>query len=166
MALKVSSIYKYIDNNYKIEMMINKLEFSIDIKADKTTIWKALWDENYYRDWAGVFFEGSYYVADSLKQGNKVMFLAPDLSGIYSNIEIHIPNEIIQFKHIGNVVNGKEQPIDNETKKWSGTTERYSLSECTETITLAVKIDVLDEHLEFMSTKLPGALERIKKNCM
>lgn len=146
--------------------MIKRLEFSIDIKADKTTIWKALWDENSYRDWAAVFFEGSYYIADSLKQGSRIMFLAPDLSGIYSTIEIHIPNEIIQFTHIGTVVKGKEQAIDDETKKWSGTTESYTLSEGSDAIILTVEIDVLDEHLEFMSTKLPEALERIKKNCV
>jgi len=145
--------------------MIKKLEFSIDIKAEKTTVWKALWDKNYYRDWAGVFFEGSYYLADSLKQGNTVMFLAPDLSGIYSTIEIHIPNEIIQFKHIGSVVNGKEQAIDDETRKWSGANESYSLSESSGTVTLSIEVDVLDEHLEFMSAKFPEALEKIKENC-
>lgn len=145
--------------------MIKRLEFSIDIKAEKATVWKALWDKNYYRDWAGVFFEGSYYLADSLKQGNTVMFLAPDLSGIYSTIEIHIPNKIIQFKHIGKVVNGKEQAIDHETRKWSGANESYSLSEGTDTVTLSIEIDVLDEHLEFMSAKFPEALEKIKENC-
>lgn len=133
--------------------------------AGKTTIWKALWDENYYRDWAGVFYEGSYYVTDNWKEGSKVMFLAPDESGIYSIIESHIPNKVIQFKHIGNVVKGKEQPIDDETRKWSGATEIYSLIEGTDSIALVVQIDVLDEHLEYMSTKFPKALERVKKNC-
>ena len=145
--------------------MINRLKFSIDIMAGKTTIWKALWDENYYRDWAGVFYEGSYYVTDNWKEGSKVMFLAPDESGIYSIIESHIPNKVIQFKHIGNVVKGKEQPIDDETRKWSGATEIYSLIEGTDSIALVVQIDVLDEHLEYMSTKFPKALERVKKNC-
>ena len=145
--------------------MINRLEFSIDIKAGKTTIWKALWDDNYYRDWAGVFYEGSYYVTDNWEEGSKVMFLAPDESGIYSIIETHVPNIVIQFKHIGTVVKGKEQPIDDETKKWTGATEIYSLIEGEDSITLVVQIDVLDEHLEYMSTKLPIALEKIKKNC-
>ena len=145
--------------------MIHKLEFSIDIKAEKTTIWKALWDENHYRDWAGVFYEGSYYVTDNWKEGSKIMFLGPDKSGIYSIIETHTPNKIIQFKHIGKVIEGKEQSIDNETRKWSGATEIYSLNEGTDSITLFIQIDVLDEHLEFMSTKFPKALEIVKKNC-
>ncbi|TNM51559.1 hypothetical protein FHN55_22285, partial [Streptomyces sp. NP160] len=81
--------------------MINRLKFSIDIKAEKTAIWKALWNESCYREWASVFFEGSYAVTDEWKEGSKVHFLAPDQSGIYSLIEKHIPNNIIQFKHIG-----------------------------------------------------------------
>lgn len=147
--------------------MINRLEFSIDISAEKAIIWKALWDENYYRDWAGVFYKGSYFVSDRLKEGSRIMFLAPDKSGIYSTIVTHVPNHIIEFKHIGMVVEGKEQPVDGDTKKWSGATEIYSLNENegTGTITLLIQIDVLDEHVNFMSAKFPEALEMVKKNC-
>ena len=145
--------------------MINRLQFSIDIKADKTKIWKALWDDKYYRDWAAVFYEGSYHVTDNWEEGNKIMFLAPDQNGIYSTIEKHIPNKIIKFKHIGSVLNGEMQPVNDETENWSGATEIYSLKENSDFITLLVEIDVLDEHVEFMSAKFPEALEKIKKNC-
>ncbi|WP_298472956.1 hypothetical protein [uncultured Maribacter sp.] len=145
--------------------MINRLEFSINIKAKKTTIWKALWDENNYRNWAGTFAEGSHYVTDDWNQGSKVMFLGPDGNGIFSSIETHIPNKFIQFKHLGSVVKGKEQPLTDETRKWSGATENYSLYEGTDSITLVIQIDVLKEHLEFMTAKLPKALKRIKDNC-
>lgn len=144
--------------------MINRLQFSIQIKADKTKIWSALWNDTMYRDWASVFFEGSYAVCEHWKEGNKVHFLAPDKSGIYSIIETHIPNKIIGFKHIGNVINGEEQSIDDETKKWSGATEIYTLIKGEDYSTLTVDIDVLDEHLDFMSTTFPKALERIKAN--
>ena len=60
-----------------------------------------------------------------------MLFLGPDQSGIYSLIETHIPDKMIQFKHIGNVVKGQEQPVDEETKKWSGATEMYTLTEGT-----------------------------------
>lgn len=145
--------------------MINRLNFSIDIRAEKTTIWKALWNESSYREWAGVFFEGSYAVTNDWEEGSKVHFLSPDESGIYSIIEKHIPNNIIQFKHIGKVVGGKEQPIDDETKKWSGATETYTLTEGKDAITLEVEIDVLNEHLEFMTDTFPLALKKIKENC-
>ncbi len=145
--------------------MINQLKFSVNINAEKSTIWKALWDERSYREWTSVFFEGSYAVTNDWKEGSKVHFLAPGQSGIYSIIEKHIPNNIIQFKHIGNVVGGNEQPIDQETRKWSGAIETYTLIGEKDTNTLEVEIDVLDEHLEFMTNKFPLALEKIKNNC-
>ena len=145
--------------------MINRLTFSTNIKAEKNKIWKALWNDSSYRDWASLFFEGSYAVTDNWKEGTKVFFLSPDESGIFSIIETHIPNKFIMFKHIGTVLKGKEQPIDDKTKIWSGSTEIYSLSEETNFNTLTVKIDVLDEHLDFMSNTFPKALEKIKNNC-
>ena len=145
---------------------MNKLQFSIDIKAKKSTIWKALWNEDSYKDWASVFFEGSYVVTNNWKEGSKVHFLAPDQSGIYSIIEKHVPNLIIQFKHIGNVIEGKEQQIDDESKKWSGATETYKLTKEKDVNTLTVEIDIMDEHLEFMTSTFPQALEKIKNNCL
>ncbi len=145
--------------------VINHLQFSIKIKADKEKIWDALWDDKNYRDWSSIFGEGSHYKTDSWKEGNEIMFLSSDQSGIYSIIESHVPNEIITFKHIGTVIQGIKQPIDEETKKWSGAKEIYSLKKGPGFHTLIVEIDVLDEHLEFMSTKLPLALEKIKSNC-
>lgn len=143
-------------------MKINRLQFSVDIKAAKTTIWKAIWSDSSYRQWASIFFDGSYVVADDWKEGSTVLFLAPDKSGIYSIIETHIPNDTIQFKHIGTVLEGKKQAIDDETKTWSGATEIYTLTEGAINNTLTIEIDVLDEHLDFMSSKLPLALDKIK----
>jgi len=144
---------------------MNKSVFSIEIKTKKESVWKALWDDQAYRDWASVFFEGSYMVYDKLNEGNTVHFLGPDKSGIYSVIENHIPNEKIQFKHIGSVVEGEEQAIDEESKKWSGATEAYSIIEDGDTCTLLVEIDIMEEHLEFMTTTFPLALKKVKENC-
>lgn len=146
--------------------MINKLQFSIAIEADATTIWKALWDDASYRDWVSVFMVGSYALTDDWKEGSIVHFLDQDQNGIYSIIQQHIPNTTIMFKHIGTVVNGKEQPLDDQTKQWTGATETYTLEKNNTTITLKVDIDVLDEHLEFMTNTFPKALERIKNNCL
>ncbi|WP_460219943.1 hypothetical protein [Psychroserpens sp. MEBiC05023] len=145
--------------------MLNRLKFSITIHAEKTKIWDALWTDKGYRNWAGVFFEGSYAVTKNWKEGSIVHFLGPDKSGICSNIEKHIPNKTIQFKHIGNVIEGKEQPIDDKVKKWSGATETYTLTGEKNINSLLVEIDVLDEHVEFMTRTFPQALETIKNAC-
>lgn len=145
--------------------MIQRLQFSVDIKASKTKIWDVLWSDHGYRDWAGVFFEGSYIVAEHWTEGSKVQFLGPDQNGIYSVIEKYIPNNIIQFKHMGSVLQGEEQPIDDETRLWSGATETYRLEEGSDKYKLSIDIDVMDEHLEFMNNTFPKALEKIKNNC-
>lgn len=145
--------------------MINRIRFSIDIKAEKSQIWKALWNDSAYRDWVSVFYEGSYALTDNWEEGSKVLFLNADKSGIYSFIEKHIPNKRMMFKHIGKVVNGKEQPLDDETKKWSGCTETYTLSEGKNSVILSVELDVLDEHRDYMSKTFPKALKKVKNNC-
>ena len=145
--------------------MINRLQFSVDIKAEKAKIWKSLWNDSSYRDWASVFFEGSYAITDNWEEGSTVLFLGPDQNGIFSIIETHLPNKIIAFKHIGNVVKGEKQAIDDETRAWSGATEIYTLNEGIDSNTLTVEIDVLDEHLEFMTNAFPKALEKVKNNC-
>lgn len=145
--------------------MINRLHFSVNIKASKSVIWNTLWEDSSYRDWASIFSEGSHAVTDNWKEGSKVQFLSPDKSGIYSIIEKHIPNEIIIFKHIGIVKDGEELPIDAETKKWSGTAEVYTLIEGINNNTLTIEIDVLEEHLNFMKKTFPKALDKIKNNC-
>lgn len=144
---------------------MNRLTFSTVIDADKTTIWNALWDKNAYRNWASVFFEGSHARTDHWEEGSIVHFLGPDQSGIYSRIEKHTPNEIMLFRHIGNVVDGKEQPVDDATKKWTGATESYTLLEGKDGITLTIEIDIMDEHLEFMTAAFPKALEKVKSSC-
>ena len=142
---------------------MNRLQFSIDITASKTQIWKALWDEQSYREWVGVFSEGSYAVTDNWKEGSKVLFLSPDQSGIFSIIEKHVPNEIMTFRHIGTVVKGKEQAVGDGSKTWSEAIETYTLREGAGYNTLHVEIDVLDEHLDFMTTTFPKALKKIKR---
>ena len=145
--------------------MIKNLELSIAINVQPSKIWKALWDDKNYREWVSVFFEGSYAVTDNWKVGSTVHFLGPDKSGIYSHIEKHIPNSYIEFKHIGNVINGKEQPLDDDTKKWTGSTEIYKIEERNNVTTLKVEIDVMKEHLEFMTKTFPKALDVVKNIC-
>lgn len=43
---------------------MHKLRFSIDIKAPRERVWKVLWDDATFRDWASVFMEGSYINSD------------------------------------------------------------------------------------------------------
>ena len=141
---------------------MKRLQFSININANKATIWKVLWDDASYRDWTSEFIAGSHAVTEGWKEGSKVWFLSPDQHGIYSIIEKHMPNETMSFKHIGNVKDGQEQALDDETKKWSGSMEIYRLAIDREGCVLTVEIDTQDDYVDSVTKVFQKALERVR----
>lgn len=76
-------------------------------------IWNVLWTDATYRMWTSAFCEGSYAVSD-WKEGSKILFLSPDGGGMSSIIAKNIPNEFMSFKHLTEVKNNEEQPIDEK----------------------------------------------------
>src|ERR1700741_5235174 len=104
---------------------MTKLNFTIDIHASAAKVWQGLWNDETYRKWTSVFHEGSYAVSD-WKEGSKIQFLSPEGSGMYSIIETNRPNEMMAFKHLGEVKNFEEQPPNKETESWAGSKEIYS----------------------------------------
>lgn len=142
-------------------MVTPKLHFSLQINAPKETVWQTLWDDKTYRMWTSVFSEGSYAVSD-WEEGSKILFLNANGDGMFSTIAKQITNEFISFKHLGIVKNNVEQPADEETKKWSGATETYSLKETKGTTTLLVEMDSNDEFKDYFNKTFPKALESVK----
>jgi hypothetical protein len=142
--------------------IMKKLHFSIDIRAPKEEVWKALWEDSSYRKWTSVFSEGSYAVTD-WNEGSKIFFLDSNQDGMSSIIAKKIPNERMSFRHMGVVQNGKEQPPDEEVKKWSGAIEEYTLRETGGATRLQVEMDSTDDHYEIFQEKFPKALEKLKE---
>ncbi len=140
---------------------MKKLRFSARINASTEKVWDLLWSDVTYRQWTSVFSEGSHAVTD-WKEGSKVLFLGPEGEGMYSTIARKIPNEFMSFKHLGVVKNGKESPLDDETKKWSGAMENYTLKETKESTELSVEIDVTEEMLDYFNETFPKALDKLK----
>ena len=142
---------------------MKKLKFSVDIKAPKEKIWKVLWNDQTYRIWTSAFTDGSYAESD-WNEGSKILFLDPKGQGMYSTIARKIPNEFMSFKHIGYVKDCKEQPVDEETKKWSGATENYMLKEHNGITTLTVENEISGEEWENMlKDAFPKALDKVKE---
>jgi uncharacterized protein YndB with AHSA1/START domain len=135
--------------------------FSVTINAPREKVWKVLWNDETYRKWTSAFSEGSYAVSD-WKEGSKIQFLSPEGSGMYSTIDKKKENEFISFKHIGEIKGGKEQPLNEETKKWSGAFENYTLTENNGKTTLTVDIDVAGEFGDFFEKTFPAALQKVK----
>ncbi|MFN8258330.1 MAG: SRPBCC domain-containing protein [Bacteroidales bacterium] len=140
--------------------MISK-NFEINIKANAERVWFALWDDYNYRNWTSVFHEGSYAVSD-WKEGSGIHFLIPSGSGMYSVIEENKPFQKMVFKHIGELKDFKEQPLNEETRQWSGALESYTLMEKDGETLLRAEFNSIEAHLGFFENYIPKALEKIK----
>ena len=142
---------------------MQQLNFNIHIPTKKEKVWKAIWSEKNYRTWCSIFEEGSHYKIDEWKLGSTIQFLSSSKNGIYSKIIRYAREQLIEFEHLGTVLAGEPQAINDESKAWSGARERYNLTEEGSCCILAIKIDVMSEHVDFMRSKFPLALERIKQ---
>lgn len=141
---------------------MKKGNFSVKINAPKEKVWDTLWNDESYRKWTSVFSEGSYADTD-WKEGSKVLFLSGDGSGMYSQVARNIPNEFMSFRHLGVVKNGIEQPMDEETKQWSGAMENYRLREKDGVTELTTEMDMTDDFADYFEKTLPQALEKVKE---
>lgn len=80
-------------------MRINELQFSIEIKASKESVWATLWEDTSFRDWANITDEGTYLKGE-MKEGNEIQFLSSvNGYGVTSLIEKFDPNAFILFRH-------------------------------------------------------------------
>ena len=137
------------------------VHYSVKINASKERVWDILWGDLTYPEWTSVFSEGSAIVTD-WEKGSKVLFLSGTDDGMYSVIEEKIPNEYMSFKHLGMVKEGKELPIDEDTKKWSGSLEKYSLKETDDMTILKVDLDTEESSVESFNKLFPVALKKVK----
>ncbi len=140
---------------------IKKLVFSVEINATVDDVWNIMWDKNSYRNWVRPFCEGTYYTGEIL-QGNRIHFLNPNGSGMYSDVGYLVPNKLIIFSHLGNISNFEEQPIDVETEKWTGCFETYKYEEVDGNTVVTAEIDCVPEYVEYMNNTFPLALQELK----
>lgn len=82
---------------------------------------------------------------------------------MFSMIAKKIPNELMSFKHLGEVKNGKEEPPNEETSNWSDAMENYTLIETGGLTKLTVDLDGIEEYLDYFSITFPKALQKVKE---
>jgi Activator of Hsp90 ATPase homolog 1-like protein len=103
--------------------------------------------------------EGSHAVSD-WKEGSKIQFLASNGNGMSAVIEKKVPNERMTFRHLGEIIEGKERPAP---PSWSGALEEYTLEDNGKGTTLIVDQDAADEYKEAFEKAFPKALQRVKE---
>jgi uncharacterized protein YndB with AHSA1/START domain len=70
---------------YVKTIVMEKLNFSIDIKAPIQKVWDTLWADETYRKWTAAFSEGSYAESD-WNEGSRILFLSPAGDGMLARI--------------------------------------------------------------------------------
>jgi hypothetical protein len=138
------------------------LKFNITINAPRERVWKVLWEDDSYRKWTSVFSAGSRADTD-WKKGSKVYFLGANGEGMISTIAEIQPFEYMSFRHIGTLMKGVEDYDSEESRKWAGAMENYSLKETGGNTELTVELDTVTDFQEYFSKTFPEALKKVKE---
>lgn len=146
--------------NYMYGMRKANYEIEIDATAEK--VWNTLLEPENYKKWTAVFCSDTYFTGE-LKPGGRVHFLTPDGNGMYSDVVFYTPDKNVLFMHIGDIVNFEEQPLNEESEKWTGAFEGYTLKEKDGKILLITEVDLNPSDKVRYDETFPGGLEKIKE---
>jgi hypothetical protein len=139
------------------------LEYTIEVQTTAGRLWNCLWESENYQAWTSVFCEGSHYLTDAFAEGNKIHLLTPGGEGMYSILDKIIENNFLAFRHLGEMKNFEEQPIDEAVQGWTNAIESYEIIEREGGVELLVKVDTVDEYVDHMNKSFPQALQKLKQ---
>ncbi len=140
---------------------MKKIHSEITINASPETVWNVMLDDNTYRKWTSAFAEGSHYEG-SWEQGEKILFLDPEGTGMVSVIAELRLYEFISLEHIGIIQDGIEDTESEDAKKWAPAFENYTFEEDNGKTKLSIDMDILDEFEEMFTEMWKNALKKLK----
>lgn len=140
---------------------MKKIHLEIIINASPEAVWNVMLEDETYRKWTSAFAEGSYYKG-SWKQGEKMLFLDPEGTGMVSVIAELRPHEFISLKQKGIIQDGIEDTESEDAKKWAPAFENYTFEEVNGKTKLSIDMDILDEFEEMFSEMWKNALKKLK----
>ncbi len=145
---------------------MERLHYSITIKAPVARVWDTMLEEESYKEWTEVFAPGSHYVG-SWEQGSKILFLAPgednSQGGMVSRIKENRKHDFISIEHLGVFENGEEDTSSKKVQEWAGVLENYTFKEKDGTTELLIDMDIEEDYKEMFDEMWPKALEKLKR---
>lgn len=141
---------------------MKKLEFKTVINASPEKIWEVLLGKDTYPIWTAVFAEGSNVKTD-WKKGSKAIFLDGKGNGMVSEIAENIPGKFLSIRHLGDVINGKEDLESEKVKEWAGAYENYTLTEVDGQTEWSISLDIVEDYEDYMMDTWPQALKKVKE---
>ena len=147
---------------------MEKLQFKIDINAQKEKVWDTMLEDRTYRIWTEEFTPGSHYIG-SWEEGSKILFLGPandgKLGGMISRIKENKLHKFISIEHLGEVLDGVEDTTSDRVKIWAGALENYTFIDKGNKTELVVDLDINEEFKEMFEGMWPKALQKLKSIC-
>ena len=137
---------------------MKEMQFTLEIHASRERVWDTLWQDETFREWAGIIDPGTHMIGD-LIEGNEVQYISGNGYGVTSLVEKLMPGEFLLLRHSADTQENGAQERKNE---WTGGKESYSLSEKAGTTTLTAAFDVPPEMEEYFKTSYPRALKQVK----
>ncbi len=129
------------------------LEYKTEISASSEKIWDALCNKESYTEWSGGNrYEGNW------TEGTEMKFLDPKNNGMYNLVERHTPDRELTMKHLGWIYDGNSDPQD-----WTDSRISYLLQPNDFVSELTVKVNSLDEFVDFYNGYIPKILQKIKE---
>jgi uncharacterized protein YndB with AHSA1/START domain len=136
---------------------MQNLSFSIDIHAPADAVWRVLWDEDTFRDWASTFAPGPRIKAD-WRQGGRFEFTDSSGHVSYGVIRRLVPGKMMYFEHVGEVKEGSESVYPDGPRR-----EIYKLEQHDGAVRLILEQDVSDEFADIFAELTSRAFARIKE---
>ena len=147
---------------------MEKLQFKIDINAQKEKVWDTMLEDRTYRIWTEEFTPGSHYIG-SWEEGSKILFLGPandgKLGGMVSRIKENKLHKFISIEHLGEVLDGIEDTTSDRVKIWAGALENYTFIDKDDKTELVVDMVINEEFKEMFEGLWPKALQKLKSIC-
>lgn len=143
---------------------LKRIQFSATIAAPVSMVYELMIAPDSYRDWSAAFAEGSRYEG-SWETGQRLRFLAEVGGGMVSEIAENRRNEFISIKHLGYIVDGKEDTDSEAIRAWAPAYENYTFQSVPEGTRLVIDQDATAEFESYLVDAWPKALERLKALC-
>ncbi len=145
---------------------MQKIHFSITIKAPVAKVWDTMLQDATYREWTTPFSGASHYEGD-WSVGSEILFMSDaeglEKTGMYSRIKENRLHEFISIEHLGLISNGVIDTTSEEVKKWTPASENYTFKVIPEGTEVSIDMDINGEHKETFDDMWPRSLALLKE---
>ncbi|HLN20631.1 MAG TPA: SRPBCC family protein [Bacteroidales bacterium] len=154
--------FKRYAESYKDDM----IHFEAIINCPPGAVYRAITEDEPYREWSSVFNPSSYFKG-SWKKGSGIRFLGVDdegrKSGMISRIKENIPDRFISIEHMGMILKDIDYMCGPEVDEWQGALENYTLVPRGNRTIIYVDLDNIGPATEELKGMWPKALDKLRQ---